>query len=86
VVIPFVFGYFTRKHLTDNYAWISAATLVIPVFPNMAILIYDQIKAGWGPMDVPLSATIGVIFVQAVFAVFGAYVCGKNTHFDAPPT
>jgi len=74
VVIPFVFGYFTQKYLTSKAMWTPMTTLVIPVIPSVTELIFNQIKTGWRPMDVPLSATLGFIILQAVFVVFGAYV------------
>jgi hypothetical protein len=82
VVIPVVIGYLTQKYLTGKSIWTPAATLVIPVIPNVTILIYDQIKAGWGPMDVPLSATLGFIILQTIFVVVGAYIYYRNNRPD----
>ena len=80
VVLPFGFGYFTQKYLVGNSIWIPATTLFIPIIPNVSVLIRSQIKTGWGPMDVPLRATLLFIVLQAMFVVFGAYVHNKKKH------
>ncbi|MEK6662314.1 MAG: hypothetical protein AABY73_00480 [Pseudomonadota bacterium] len=76
VFIPFIFGYFAQYFLTSKSALV--VTLVIPVIPNVTMLVYDQIKTGWGPMDVPLSATLWFIFLQTMFVAFGAYVSRRS--------
>lgn len=81
VVIPLIFGYVTYKYLKGNSVWTPAITVVIPIIPNAVMLIYGQIQTGWGPMDVPLSATVGFIVLQTIFVALGAYACYQKYGF-----